>query len=341
MRKVKISRWLASAVVFSLLLAVGCAPVGEEIAKPEGKLKEQIPEAKKEKTATLALKFSPGDSTTYRLITESERSIEWEGSVPEEAVFKGGRNHNRFEMTFDQEIKGVDDKGNAIAKIIIKELKYTSSAKSDSNFEFDSANPKDPNHPLAKMIGKSYTIRIAPTGEVVDVISIRDAEIAARKGSVVPRRALRLLKSPAIKERHGTLVLPDAGKNQLHRGESWSNIKTFNFGLMGTETHEKIYTLTKIIKRHNQQIAVVKMEAIPTSEMEEEQMPGFLKNSDITKTYTGKLTLDLTAGKIKEYQEKLQSKWVTAFPPAEEDVGEGPVVLIMEAVHFYHIEQVD
>jgi len=341
MRQVKISRWLASAVVCSLLLAAGCAPLGEGVAKPEVELEEQIPEAAAEESATLALKFSPQDSTTYRVIAESERSIKWEGTLPDEPTFKGGRNHNRLEMTFAQEIQSVDDKGNAIAKTIIKGLKLSSIVKDSAAFEFDSSKPKDPNHPLAKLIGQSYTIKIAPTGKVIKVIDVKEAETAARKGSVPPRKALRLLNPETIKERHGTLVLPDAGKNQLHIGDSWSSIKTFDFGLMGAESYEKIYSLNKLKDQDNRQVAVIEMNAIPASETAKEQAAEFLKNSDNAKTYTGELELDLTTGKIKKYLEKLQSEWLIAFPLAEQEVDKGPVVLTMSATRFYSLEKID
>jgi len=342
MRQVRIFSWLASTVVCSLLLAAGCAPLGEEVSKPEVELEKQIPEAAAEKVATLALKFSPGDLTTYRVIAESERSIKWEGALPEEPTFKGGRNHNRLEMTFAQEIQSVDDKGNAIAKITVKGLKYSSIVKDSSDFEFDSSNPKDPNHPLAKLIGQSYTIKIAPTGEVTKVIDVKEARTAARRGSVVPRRALRLLQSEAIKERHGTLVLPDTDKNRLHIGDSWSSTKTFDFGLMGGESHEKIYLLNKIKDQDNRQVAIIKMNAIPASETTKEQTTAeLLKGFDNTKTYTGELELDLTTGKIKKYLEKLQSEWLIAFPSAEQEAGQEPVVLTMSATRFYSLEKID
>jgi hypothetical protein len=342
MRQVKISSWLACAVVCSLLLAAGCAPAGKEVAKPEVKLKEQIPEAAAEEVATVALKFSPGDSTTYRVITEAERRIKWEGSLPEEPAFKGGRNHDRIEMTFAQEIQSVDDKGNAIAKITVKELKYSSTVKDNPAFEFDSSKPKDPNHPLAKLIGQSYTIKIAPTGEVTEVIDVKEAETAVRKGSVPPRTALRLLDPEVIKERHGTLVLPDTDKNQLHIGDNWSSTRTFSFGMMGSESYEKIYTLNKIKDRDNRQVAIIEMNAIPASETTKEQRTAeFLKSFDNTKTYTGELELDLTTGKVKKYLEKLQPEWVTAFPSAEQEVGKEPPVLIMSATRLYSLEKID
>jgi hypothetical protein len=332
MRQVKISKRLASAVVCSLLLAAGCAPAGKEVAKPKVKL---------EKVATVALKFSPQDSTTYRIITEAERSIKWEGSLPEEPAFKGGRNYDRLEMTFAQEIQSVDDKGNAIAKITVKELKYSSIVKDNPTFEFDSSKPKDPNDPLARLIGQSYTLKIAPTGEVTEVIDTKEAETAVRKGSVPPGIALRLLNWETIKDRHGTLLLPDADKNQLHIGDNWSNTKTFSFGMMGSESYEKIYTLNNIKDQDNRQVAIIEMNAIPASETPKEQAAEFLKRSDNTKTYTGELELDLTASKVKKYLEKLQQEWTIDFPSAEQKTAQEPVILTMSATRLYSLEKID
>ena len=342
MRQVKISRWLAGAIVCSLLLAAGCAPAGKETAKPEAKVEKQIPKAKTGKTFPIALKFAPGDSTTYRVTTEAERSIKWEGSVPDEPAFKGGRNYDRREMTFAQEIQSVDDKGNAVAKITIKELKYSSIVKDSSVFEFDSSKPKDPNHPLARLIGQSYIIKIAPKGEVIEVIDTKEAEAAARKGSVPLGTALKMLDKDTIKERHETLLLPDTDKNQLNIGDKWSTTKTFSFGMMGSESYEKIYTLNNIKNQDNRQIAITEMNAIPASETPKEQAAKFSKRSDKTKTYTGELELDLTAGKVKKYLEKLQQEWTTAFPSTgQQTVQEEPVVLTMSATRSYSIEKID
>ena len=341
MKQVKLSRWLTSAVVCSLLLAAGCAPAGKEATKPEVKVEKQISKAKTGKVATIALKFSPQDSTTYRVIIEAERGIKWEGSVPEEPTFKGGRNYDRREMTFSQEIQSIDDKGNAIAKITIKEIKYSSVVKDSSVFEFDTSKPKDPNHPLAMLIGQSYTIKIAPTGEVIGVIDTKEAETAARKGSVIPSTALKLLNPETIKERHGALLLPATDKNQLHIGGNWSNTRTFSFGMMGSESYEKIYTLNNIKNQDNRQVAIIEMNAIPASETPKEQATKFSKRSDKTKTYTGELELDLTAGKVKKYLEKLQQEWITDFPSDEQKTAQGPVILTMSATRLYSIEKID
>ena len=244
-------------------------------------------------------------------------------------------------MTFDQEIQSVDEKGNATAKITIKELKYSSMVKDEPPFEFDSSKLKNPSHPLAMLIGQSYTIKIAPTGEVIEIIDTSEAESAARKGSEIPGAALRMLNQEAIKDRHGTLLLPDADKNQLQIGNNWSKTKTFSFGIMGADSYEKIYTLNQIKDQDNHQVAFIKMNAIPASETPKEQVADFLKRSDNTKTYTGELELDVTAGKVKKYLEKLQLNWTTDFPPAEPKTNKEPAILTMSATRLYSIEKID
>lgn len=158
---------------------------------------------------------------------------------------------------------------------------------------------------------------------------------------MVPRRALRLLNSETIKERHGTLVLPGIDKNQLRIGANWSDTKTFSFGMMGSESYEKIYTLNEIKDQDNQQVAIIEMNAIPASETAKEQAAAFAKGFDNTKTYTGELELDLTTGKVKKYLEKLQSEWIIVLPSAEQEADKGPAVLTMTATRLYRLEKID
>jgi len=373
MRQVKISSWLASAVVCSLLLAAGCAPLGEKVAKPEVGLEEQMPEAAAEEVvtpvaeepakpevgleeqvpevvaeeaATLALKFTPQDLTTYRVITETQRSVKWEGPLLKEPIFKGGRKLSRLEMTFTQQIQSTDDEGNAIVKITVEELKYSSLVEDRPVLDFDSSKPKDPNHPLALLIGQGYTIKIAPTGEVTEVIEVKEARVAVGRGSSVPRTALRLLRSGAIKERHGLLTLPVTEENRLRTGDNWSDTKTFSFGEMGSKSYEKIYTMKEIKDVDGRQIAVVEMNAIPASEMaeqlyKEDAASGLSETFDSTGTYTGQLKLDLTTGKVEKYLEKLETEWIAAFPSAEQEDDKEPTVLIMSDTRLYSLEKID
>ena len=338
----KIFSWLATAVICSLLLTVGCAPTAEEAAKPEVKLEKPIPKAVAPEAATLALKFTTQDSTTYKLTAQVEMSLKFEGSLATDDKFKDSRNHDRIEMTFTQQIQSVDDNGNAVAKITIEGLKYLSIVKDNTVLDFDSSREKNKNSPMAKLIGWSYTIKIAPTGKVTEVIDVKQAQAAVKGSSSANRAALTLLSPDVIKKRHGTLTLPDADKNRLSTGDNWSSIKTFSFGMMGLKSYEKIYTLKEIKDTDRRRIIVVEMNSIPTSAAEDQldKAGAFSKMFDNTETYTGELILDLTAGKIEKYLEKLQSEWIAVDPSALEDDKE-PAALKMTAIRLYRLEKID
>ncbi len=341
----KIFSWLATAVICSLLLTAGCAPLAEETAKPEVKLKKPVPEAAIAPAATLTLKFTPQDLTTYKLTTEAQRHIKWEGPLPDKTAFKGGQTGNKIEMTFTRQIQSVDDKGNAVAEITIEGLKYLSIIRDNTVLDFDSSREKDKNSSMAGLIGQSYTIKIAPTGKVTEVIDVKEARAAFKGSSSADKAALTLLKPNVIKERHGTLVLPDADKNQLRTAGKWSSIKTFSFGMMGSKSYEKIYTLKEINDTDSHQFAIVEMNAIPTSEMagqlDKEEISGFSKMFDNIETYTGRLKLDLTAGKIEKYLEKLQSEWIAVDPSAGQKDDKEPAALKMTAIRLYRLEKID
>ena len=344
---------LVTVVICSLLLTAGCAPLAEEAAKPEVEPKEEKPkvvvkEVKPEEekpTVELALKFTPQDSTTYKLTMEAQRRIEWEGPMPDEAVFKGGQTGNKIEMTFTRQIQSVDDKGNAVAEITIKGLKYLSIIRDNTVLDFDSSREKDKNSPMANLIGQSYTIKIAPTGKVTEVIDVKQAQAAFKGSSSADKAALTLLRPNVIKERHGTLVLPDADKNQLRTGGKWSSIKTFSFGMMGSKSYEKIYTLKEIKDTNGRRIIIVEMNAIPTSDtaeqLDKEGISGLSKMFDNIETYTGRLKLDLTTGKIEKYLEKLQSEWIAVDPLAGQKDDKEPAALKMTAIRLYRLEKID
>lgn len=321
----KIYSCLAWSVIWPLILTQGCAG-------PRGK------------TAALTLKFKPQDSTTYRAVTEAQRSVEWEGAFPKDMAFKPGRYERTVEMTFVRQIQSVDDKGDAVAKITIKELKCSSTVKSNLVLDFDSSREEDRKKPLAKLVGQSYTIKIAPTGQV-SLVSGAERLQAAVKGALSARRVASALFSPdAVKERHGNLTLPQISEKQLSPGDSWSTIKSFSFDMMGSNSYERIYTLKEI--KDNGRLAFVEMDAIPSSvmtdEMRKEQIAGtFLKMFDNTQTYTGQLSLDLTTGKIEKYLEQLQSEWIAAFPHPQQKGNEEPVVLRMRANRRYSLEKND
>ena len=295
-------------------------------------------------TAVLALKFTPEDSSTYRLITEDQKIVEIEGDVSNTAV-EGGRAVRRVEMAFAQQIESVDDQGNSTARITINELKYFHKIKTDTKTDFDSTTEERNTGPLASLIGQSYSIQISPSGEVIGVVEIGKARAAVRGGTPDHIAAKGLLNSKVIKSRHAIPALPAADKNHLDVGESWSKVKNFTYGIMGADTYERVYTLKKIKESGGHRIALVEMNAIPSSEMAAElhkeqpasQFPG---EFDSTKTYTGHLTLDLTVGKVNEYLEKLQTRRVMVSE-APETGNEPPPVLKIGVVRLYNLERID
>ena len=365
----KTSSFIAAVVVCLLLLTMGCiyiteetakskaeskekmstgvAPPGEEAAQPEAEFEKQEAETPTGKAVTLALKFTPQDSTTYRLITEAQKSVMWEGPLPEKpSAFKGGHTGNRIEMTFTQRIQSIDDKGDAVAEITIKQLKYLAKVRDNVVLDFDSSREKDRDNLLSKLIGRSYTIEISAAGRVLKIVDVNEAQAAVKGDSSAHKTASTLLSSDTIKQRHAILALPVAEKNQLRKGDNWSDVAVFSFGMMGSKSYEKIYTLKEIKDTDNRQIAIIEMNAIPSSEMarklHKEQATGlFSKLFDSTETYTGELKLDLTAGKIEKYIEKLRTEWVAVDPFAGQEDDKEPAALKMAATRLYHIEKID
>ena len=342
MRQDKIFGWLASAAACSLLLAAGCAPPGEKIAKPEPGL--QITKAATPETVTLALKFTPRDSTIYKVTTQKEKSVKLEGSQPI-PDFKGGHNLNRVEIIFTRQIQSTDDQGNAIAKITIEGLKCLTKIKDNLILDFDSSREEDQNNPLAGLIGQSYTIEISPAGEVIEIIDVSQARAAVRGSSSAHKTASALLELDAIKHRHEIMALPAADKKQLRTGDNWSRITNFTFGMMGSKSYEKIYTLKEIKDTDNRKIAVLEMGAIPTAETIElldknQAASNFLEMFDNIETYTGQLKLDLTAGKIEKYTEELETEWIIVDPEAKQKDKE-PAALRMTAIRLYSLEKLD
>jgi hypothetical protein len=363
MKSEKIFGWLAILIICSLFLFVGCEPAAKETAearvepekqiekpiekaveKPELKVaveepvEEQVTKVSVDKPVMLALKFVPGDLTTYKVIIESERSVQFEDPEP-------NRSGNRLEMTYFQRIKSVNNKGNAVVQITIKELKYTDIQKNAPLVKYDSSLKKDMHNPMAKLIGESYTIELTPSGEVADVSNFFKAQFAIKSASRAGKAASALVQKNVIKDRHELISLPAADKNQLKPSDNWSKLKSFSFGMMGTKSFERIYTLKEVYKVGNQETGIVEMEGIPSAELLKEQRnaqrDAFGDMADSTDTYTGRLKFDLTTGKVEEFTEELVSQWVIVSPDSRPGSNEAPEALIMKSTHLYSLERID
>ena len=319
----RITDYLAAPVICLLVLVAGCAD-------------------------RFALKFAPEDITTYRVITERERSIEFEGAISEDKTFEGGRTGSKIEITFTQQIQDVDDKGNAVALITINELKHLAKEKDVVKADFDSSREKDRHSPLARLIGQSYKIKISPAGEVVGVVDIQEARAAVMGRAPANKTALALLNPEVIKVRHTILTLPPAGRNEAGKGDTWNSVKNFDLGLMGLETYERIYTLKEVKNIGGHRIGTVTMNAIPSSEMAEQlhkegrpaSFPDIFGGTK-TYTYTGELNLDLTTGKVERCFEKLQVERVIIDPSAKPGDDKEPDVMKMGVIRLYSLERID
>ncbi len=381
MRQAKICGFAVSAIICVLLLTASCVDSTKETTTTEIKLQdttkirvepEETIEAKVEReeaterniepeeivkaevepeehkpTIKLALKFTPGDLTTYKVTKENERSVIWGGPLTDKPKgFTGGRSGNSIEMTFIRRIQNVDDQGNAVAEITIKGLKYLAKVKDNIVLDFDSSREKDRNSPLFKLIGQSYTIKITPSGQISKVIDVSGARAAVEGSASDNKRAARLLSDEVIKDQHSIPALPGSEKNQLRTGENWSSIKTFSFDWMGSKTYEKIYTLKEIKDIDGRRIAIVEMNAIPSSEKAKElhkkQTTGFFSQmfDNPIETYTGQLKLDLTSGKVEKYFEEFRSEWIAVDIMSPEENKE-PDTLRMGATRLYRFERID
>ncbi len=349
--------YLSCIAACLFLLAAGCAPAEKAAVKPQVEPQKQIPQAlpqavpqvipqEEPPPPPLALKFTPQDSATYKVITEAQQSVEWKGAVPAEPAYTSGSRLDHIEMVFTQQIQSIDDLGNAVAKITIEGLKYHSKTADKPSIDFNSADPNNRRSPLARIVGQSYTIEISTTGEVTKIIDTQQAyDALGPPSSPEARMPFELIKPAAIKERHGTLVLPQPDKNRLRAGDNWSNTKTFSFGPMGSSSYEKIYTLKEIKDVNNPDSVVAIMSTIPAPETLKDPNTkqtefDLLDTFDNTGTYIGWLKFDSAAGKVEKYSEKLESTWSAIIPP-DKAMTEEPVALIMGAVRLYDLERID
>jgi hypothetical protein len=381
MSQARICVFTASAVICVLLLTAGCMDSTRETAtteikpqdtpqtwvepeettdaevereeaiersiEPEEVVKAEVEPEEQKPTVKLALKFTPEDLTTYKVTTETEQSVIWEGpETNRPKSFIGGHSGNRIEMNFTRRIQSIDDQGKAVAEITIKGLKYLSKVRDNIILDFDSSREKDRNNPLGKLIGQSYTIEITASGEVSKVIDVSGALAAVEGSASANQRAAQLLSTKLIEEQHSIPALPGSQENQLQTGGSWSNIKTFAFGPLGSKSYERIYELKEIRDADERRTAIVEMSVVPSSEkameMHKEQAIGFFSQmfDNPVETYTGQLKLDLTAGKIEQYFEEYRSEWV-AIDQFTVKENEKPDTLRMGAIRLYRFERID
>jgi hypothetical protein len=340
MRQNKTCAFAAIAVICILLMALGCTDQAEDNIQTKAKPQEQ------KAIEQPAVKSAPDGRVTYKLITDRENGVLWEGSPENKPKsFTGGHSGSKVELTFTRQTQSVDDEGNTVVKITINALKYLVRVKDKITLDFDSSREEDLENPLNKLIGQSYTMELSPSGEVSKVIDANDARAAIAGETRNDARARNLLSPVVIKEQHSIPLIPSADDEQLLPGKKWSNIKTFAFGPMGTKSFERIYEITKINETDGRRIAVVQMKAVPSTarakEIYKEQSMGIFSSMfDNTETYTGQLRQDLTSGQIEKYIEEFRGDWIAVDPLATNQKKQ-PNMLRMSATRIHSIERID
>jgi hypothetical protein len=340
MRRAKSSGFAALAVICVMLMAAGCAGQAEDTIQTEVKSQEQKPNVQP------ALKSVPAGRITYKVTTDRENGVLWEGPLKNKPKsFIGGHTGNKIELTFTRQTQSVDAKGDIVVKITINALKYLAKIRDKIALDFDSSRETDQDNPLSKLIGQSYTIELTASGEVSKIIDVNDARAAVEGNSISNARAALLLSTQAITEHHSIPALPAGDNEKIIPGKSWSDIKTFSFRMMGSKSFERIYEIKEISDTDGRQIAFAQMNAVPSAakakELYKKQSTGLFSSMfDNTETYTGKLWVDLTSGQIKKYIEEFKSDWIAVDPLATEHENE-PDMLRMTASRIHRIERID
>jgi len=295
-----------------------------------------------QQAAELVLNFQPEGEVLYRVVTETGQDYEFD----QPSINKNAKTHtlSRIEVAFVQKTESIAENGSAVANITINGLKYLAGGTKGKTMDFDSSRAKDKSDPLAKLIGLSYKIEITPAGEV-KVLNAKAARGKVKAG-FAGKVAKTLLSDDEIQKRHSVLALIDAGQGTLAKGDSWSSLTASPKGTLMPKSFEKIYTLTDVKKQGSQDIAVIKMEAVPSSKRvegaaEDEKGFGALANVfgiEDTDTYDGELVLNLTTGQIVQYQESFKAEWVAVQSPEEQTSDKGPDTLTMGFSHVYSVE---
>jgi hypothetical protein len=280
----------------------------------------------------LALKYTVGDLTTYRMITENQRQAFWDGPASQRPEgFVGGQTSTRAEITFDQVVKSVNDRGNAILWIKITGIKYQSIVKDNIVLDFNSVKETNRNRPLYKVLGSNYTIEATPSGQVVRIIDVNNVKTGFITATTENQTADKLVSNPVIKERHTITTLVSAAQTQVNVGQSWNVNETTSFDLMGTRTYLKTYTLAGVIQEPDgRKTALIRLRAnvSPKQEQATSSLP-----LNINEAYTGLLKLSLDTGKIEQIREEMVTEWAV-----QADVNQ-PVSLRISAARLYSCEQ--
>ncbi len=331
--------FVRSAVIMVCLWAVlsGCeAPSDKGVSVEPSRAK---PTAKPSGTE-LVLKFSVGDTSTYRVKTETVKDYRFEqpslGKLDEKQSGAGTT------VRFDQLIKSVDAEGNAVAKITLTSINYVMRQENSIKFDFDSEREEDKKKPFARLIGQSYTISMSPGGSVEVIDATRARGIV--KDSSAAKLAESFLSDRAIIKRHSIPALPEEALS-AKPGKTWSRIKSPPKGLLAPKKFEMMYTLEKIEKHGGSRFAFIEMSAIESEGSDQTNgaspLGPFSKMFDTKEELTGRVVFDLDDGSVSLYKEDLIATYLAAQnAEGEEQQDKGPDTLLMRFTDAITVEKI-
>ncbi len=291
-------------------------------------------------SADMKLNFVPEQTARYKAVSDTVKDFRFE--QPNLGKLREEQTKTSIDMTFTQAIQSVDDQGNAVAKITIDGLKVNIINKNEQRFAFDSSSEADMNNPIGKLIGQSYTIRIAPDGKV----KVLEAKKAA---AVVPsgyenKVASSLLDESNIIQRHQVSAIPEQA-GPFDTGDTWTATAASPPGLLAPKSYEKVYTLTDIDSVGGQPVATVKMSAGESAAPAEGAAAGgmgmFAKMFDNEDTYTGSMKINIETGTVLSAEETLISTYLAQEMPENADPAKGPDTLTMQFTHHVGLEKLD
>ncbi len=298
----------------------------------------------------LVLVPRPGQVSTYQLVTERRRQVVARGPADGQvSEVSSGTTGSRVEMTYTESVQRVDPNGNALLDIRIQELVIKAEQVGDSVLDFHSARPEDANSPLARLVGRGYRVERAPGGQVVRILDAADARaaVAADPGTAQGRAAASLLSDRSIRDRHSVAALSGGGAGPHRTGQSWNQVRTVSFDILGSKSFEKVYTFKGVEQDQGRPVAVLDLEGVlaaggaAQAGQADPGTPVWIDQFDTSFTYTGQCRLDLGAGQVDAATEVLEVQWVGLDPRAAVDATQGePSSIRMKATEGFWLRRV-
>ncbi len=296
----------------------------------------------RKQTIQVSQQFTPQDDETYEVAVTVTKDFKFE--QPALSKLREEETTTEVRMKVDQTISSIDEDGWAIATVTIRDLACKMIKQNEVQIDYDSARPNEPDNPLKKLLGQSYTVRLSPDGkaEALDASGFKTTGIPGLEG----RLAKRLFAEEEIVKRHEVLDLPDAPA-AVKPGAEWERIVPSPPGLLSSKSFRKVYTLSEIKTQDDKRTAVITMAASESAVPAEDTLDGqgglgiFAKMLDNEDEYTGKLVMDLDTGKIREYDETLVSSYIAQERNPSASPEQGPDTLIIRFIQRVERKRID